>query len=97
MSDIKILCQCGQSFMFTDRDQEFYKMKGFQPPKKCAKCRAEKKQQQRTEEKESRKAKLEESEWGECEACSLETFLVAQTGLCGPCCFGEAATINGNF
>jgi hypothetical protein len=35
--------------------------------------------------------------WGECESCQYETVLVKEVGLCGPCCFGESATYNGNF
>lgn len=35
--------------------------------------------------------------FGECECCGMDTVLVAEVGLCGPCCFGEADTINGNF
>lgn len=46
MSNIEIKCSdCGQTFYFTDRDQEFYKQKGFQQPKRCFKCRQLKKQQ----------------------------------------------------
>lgn len=40
MSNIEIKCEeCGQVFYFTERDQEFYKQKGFQQPKRCFKCR----------------------------------------------------------
>lgn len=35
--------------------------------------------------------------FGECESCEQETVLVKEVGLCGPCCFGEADTINGNW
>jgi ribosomal protein S14 len=35
--------------------------------------------------------------FGECECCGMETVLVEEVGLCGPCCFGEADTINGNW
>jgi len=34
---------------------------------------------------------------GECESCDDYTCLVEEVGLCGPCCFGEADTINGNW
>lgn len=34
---------------------------------------------------------------GECEVCGMETVLVEEVGLCGPCTFGEADTINGNW
>ena len=35
--------------------------------------------------------------FGECESCGMETVLVEPVDLCGPCCFGEADTINGNW
>lgn len=35
--------------------------------------------------------------FGECESCGSETVLVEEVGLCGPCCFGEADTIMGNW
>lgn len=35
--------------------------------------------------------------FGECEVCGTETVLVEVTGMCGPCTFGEADTINGNW
>ena len=34
---------------------------------------------------------------GECESCGMDTVLVEEVGLCGPCCFGEADTILGNW
>lgn len=43
------------------------------------------------------KAKEKGKRWGSCESCEDETVLVAEVGLCGPCCFGEAETYNGNF
>jgi len=36
-------------------------------------------------------------EFGKCESCGMETVLVEENMLCGPCCFGEADTINGNW
>lgn len=44
-----------------------------------------------------KKAKEKGKMWGECESCEQTTVLVAEVGLCGPCCFGEAETINGNW
>lgn len=43
------------------------------------------------------RSKEEGKVWGECESCGEETCLVAEVELCGPCCFGEAETYNGNF
>lgn len=38
--DIKIKCQdCGEDFIFSERDQKFYEEKGFQSPKRCRNCR----------------------------------------------------------
>lgn len=35
--------------------------------------------------------------WGKCDSCYSKTVLVKEVGLCGPCCFGESETHNGNF
>lgn len=35
--------------------------------------------------------------FGKCSSCKEKTCLVADIGLCGPCCFGESSTINGNW
>lgn len=32
-------CDCGKDFTFPVRDQEFFKQKGFTPPKRCKPCR----------------------------------------------------------
>lgn len=38
-----------------------------------------------------------EPDWeGECEVCGAAP-IVPQTGMCGPCTFGEAETIGGNW
>ena len=36
---------CGRDFSFSERDQEFYREKGFEPPKRCKDCRDAKKVQ----------------------------------------------------
>lgn len=36
--DIKIVCGCGREFVWTLRDQEFYREKGFAKPKRCREC-----------------------------------------------------------
>lgn len=43
------------------------------------------------------KAKEKGKSYGECEVCGSHTVLVEDLDLCGPCCFGEADTINGNW
>ena len=53
-------------------------------------------------EKELRQRDIETSKddgkcFGKCDSCGMKTVLVKEVGLCGPCCFGEAATINGNW
>ena len=43
------------------------------------------------------KAKEKGKRYGECASCGNKTVLVAEVGLCGPCCFGEADTANGEW
>lgn len=47
MEDKKIICKdCGQEFVFTVGEQEFYKEKGFEnDPVRCSACRRARKQQ----------------------------------------------------
>lgn len=49
MTDKILKCkECGQTFTFTVREQEFYKEKNFEnEPQRCPECRAAKKQQSR--------------------------------------------------
>jgi hypothetical protein len=47
MEDIDIVCEskrskeCEATFIFTAGEQEYYKTKGFNPPKRCRPCRDE--------------------------------------------------------
>jgi len=61
--------------------------------------RGETKQSLEKEIKEigQKRAKEKGKMWGKCESCGEKTVLVEEVGLCGPCCFGEAETYNGNF
>lgn len=43
------------------------------------------------------KAKEPDKCFGKCASCGYKTCLVEEVYLCGPCCFGEAATANGNW
>lgn len=46
MEDKTLKCKdCGAEFVFTTRDQEFYKEKGFTDPQRCPECRKARKQQ----------------------------------------------------
>ncbi len=47
MADKTIVCaDCGNEFIFTEGEQEFYKEKGFEnEPKRCPDCRRARKQQ----------------------------------------------------
>lgn len=47
MADKKIICRdCNSEFVFTDREQAFYKEKGFEnEPQRCPDCRKARKQQ----------------------------------------------------
>lgn len=44
--DQEIQCaDCGQRFLWSAREQEFYAEKGFQQPKRCKQCKQAKKEQ----------------------------------------------------
>lgn len=44
MPDIKITCvECKKEFVFAERDQQFFREKGYTNPKRCKACRKEKK------------------------------------------------------
>ncbi len=46
MADLTIKCKdCGNEFVFTEREQEFYKEKGFNNPVRCSECRQKRKQE----------------------------------------------------
>ncbi len=45
-SEITLICrQCGKEFIFSQSEQEFYKLKGFEPPLHCKPCRIARKNQ----------------------------------------------------
>ena len=47
-----IVCQdCGKKFEFSEREQEFYKEKGFSEPKRCKDCREKRKQEKANQNK----------------------------------------------
>ncbi|MFA5449711.1 MAG: zinc-ribbon domain-containing protein [Clostridia bacterium] len=50
MADKKLDCRdCGKEFLFTEREQEFYKEKGFDnDPVRCPECRRLRKQQKQS-------------------------------------------------
>jgi hypothetical protein len=42
-----LLCaECGKEFVFSEEEQEFYKLKGYTPPHRCKECRSNRKQRQ---------------------------------------------------
>ena len=46
MPDMTLTCRdCGQSFEFTQGEQDFYNSKGYSQPSRCASCRAARKAQ----------------------------------------------------
>lgn len=49
MADKELVCKdCGQTFVFTEGEQEFYREKGFEnEPQRCQICRRSRKQQRR--------------------------------------------------
>jgi len=44
-----------------------------------------------------KKSKEDGKIFGVCGSCGAKTVLVQDVGLCGPCCFGEADTANGEW
>lgn len=95
MSTKKIACQCGKTFEFNDGEQKYYAERSYKDPKHCAECRAKKKKEKNAE----REAKAEQTrpDWsGKCLMCDGSP-IVPLTGMCGPCTFGEAETIGGNW
>lgn len=45
MNDIIIVCsKCSCEFVFSVKEQEFFKKKGFTQPKKCKSCKREEKE-----------------------------------------------------
>lgn len=56
MEEKTLICQdCGQEFVFTVGEQEFYKEKGFDnDPKRCRECRDKKKAERRQFRNENR-------------------------------------------
>jgi CxxC-x17-CxxC domain-containing protein len=46
MADKILTCaDCGQQFVFTESEQEFYSQRGFSEPRRCSSCRAARKAQ----------------------------------------------------
>ncbi|MCI8309435.1 MAG: cytochrome C551 [Clostridia bacterium] len=44
MADIELTCKdCGNTFVFTEGEQEFYAQKGFSNPVRCQECRQKRK------------------------------------------------------
>jgi CxxC-x17-CxxC domain-containing protein len=48
MEDVTLVCvDCGEEFIFSSGEQEFYLSRGFHTPKRCKSCRAKRKEQER--------------------------------------------------
>ncbi|MFQ5649830.1 MAG: zinc-ribbon domain-containing protein [bacterium] len=44
MPDSTLICvDCGNEFVFSEGEQEFYKERGFEEPKRCKPCREQRK------------------------------------------------------
>ena len=55
MPDINLVCRdCQSPFVFTEGEQEFFKQREYQTPKRCKKCRQLKKAQQKEREMDQR-------------------------------------------
>lgn len=99
MEDIKIKCsekECGKEFIFAIHEQKFFEKQGFTAPKRCRACR-----EKRRKEKDTKAPPVDglngDKNWDvKCMVCG-GVPTVGKTELCGPCCFGEADTIGGNW
>jgi CxxC-x17-CxxC domain-containing protein len=46
--DRSLVCEdCGEEFIFSAEEQEFYMSRGFQTPKRCKPCRSRRKEERR--------------------------------------------------
>jgi len=46
MKDKKIICKdCGEEFEFSIAEQEFFKLRDFEDPKRCLECRRKRKKE----------------------------------------------------
>jgi len=97
MPDKTINCrECKQDFTFTEGEQDFYAQRDFAEPKRCKPCRDARKARRR-EKTGGRRDFDTEPDWsGTCLVCGQSPILPT-TGMCGPCTFGEAETIGGNW
>lgn len=96
MEDQTLTCiekSCGKKFVWPVHEQKFFEKQGFTPPKRCRACR-----QKKRAEKEAKQPPQEpkDKEWGNCSSCEQFQPLTS-VSMCGPCTFGEADTINGNW
>lgn len=99
MEDIVIKCvekSCGKDFIFPVNEQKYYEKHGFQLPKRCKACREKRKREKRELERQDNGMANKDKQWGKCESCGQEQPLT-EVGMCGPCTFGEADTVNGNW
>lgn len=94
MEDKKIVCkECKKTFVFSVSEQQFFASKKFSDPKRCKSCirKGNEKKQNSTD------GKADDKNWEyPCDVCRAKPT-VGDTGLCGPCCFGEADTADGNW
>lgn len=49
-TDQEMTCACGNTFVFTAGEQVFFAQKGLAAPKRCKKCRLEKRRQREMQE-----------------------------------------------
>ncbi len=97
MEDIKINCVgCKKEFVFSVKEQQFFDKNEFQKPKRCLSCREKRRMEKQKDAKPAEKLDTDKNYAIGCMVCG-EKPTVGESGLCGPCCFGEAATIGGNW
>lgn len=89
---------CGTDYTLTPAQQGNFKALGYELPKRCNPCRAKKRDDRkaRDEARAERQGDAYKNWQTRCDVCDAVPT-VGATGLCGPCCWGEAETINGNW
>ncbi len=72
--DQELACaDCGQAFVFSAEDQEFYSQRGFSTPKRCPGCRSARKASSQRGGGQSRRSFDRPQYKVTCSACGCET------------------------
>jgi hypothetical protein len=97
MEDINLTCvTCKKVFVWPVHEQKFFEKNGFVQPKRCRACRPANRLKKETTAPKSDGLNGDKNWDVSCMVCGAKPT-VGNTELCGPCCFGDASTIGGNW